>query len=60
MTLLVRLHHKAVRRSESKERTGKAVCWTVMSAVCTVVVTETDCVLCELRGEAHETDAYRG
>ena len=60
MKLLLCLHHKTVWHSESKERIGKVVCWVMMCAVSGGVVTETDCVLCELRGEAHETDAYRG
>ena len=56
MKLLVRLYHKTVWHSESKERLAMVVYWVMMCAVCSVVVTETDCVLCELRGEAHETE----
>jgi len=60
MEFLVRLHHKIVWNFESRERIDKAVYRVMMCVVCSVVVTETDCVLCELRGEAHGTDAYRG
>lgn len=50
MKLLVRLNHKSVWHSESKERIGKVVFWVMMCAVCGVVVTETVfSVSCEVR-----------
>ena len=50
MELLVRLHHKTVWHSESKERVDKVVCWVMICAACSVVAIETVfSVSCEAR-----------